>query len=807
MMNYRDKIKKIAVLGSGVMGSQIAAHCANAGVETLLFGLNDDADSADSARYALSRLNTLKPPALATREAMSYLSPANYDQHAALLAQCDLVIEAVSENPEVKRGLYQRIIPHLNDDCILASNTSGIRITMLAQEIDAPLQARFCGVHFFNPPRYLPLVELTPTTMTGKDTLATLEGYLTTILGKHVVIAKDTPGFIANRFGVFAMMSALHHAERLKLAPALVDELTGKLIGRAKSATFQTADLVGLDILISLTRHLHDSLEDDPWRAYFQIPQWINDLADKKHYGRKTGLGVYHKDDNGIYVIDPASGEYHPRTKTLAKHIKGSAALTAPERFAAWAESDHPQEQFLYAIHRDLFHYAAFHAEHTSHSPRDIDLALRWGYGWETGVFEQWQTIGWDAVVRHIQNDLADHKALADAPLPAWVTNGHGTFLPQHGNHVPRHDHPVYRRHTSILLAGETPPASTTIFENSSFRLWHDDQDIAIASFKTKMHTLNYEVVQSLDEAITIAEQNYKGLVIWHPQPPFCAGANLLEILLLAKVGKVTDTGIFSKVKSDSLHLIKPELPSVSQLPPVSKVIALLQQTFMRLRCCNVPTVCAVQGLALGGGCEMLLHCDRTVAALESYIGLVEIGVGVLPAGGGCKEMAYRAFYNADGGDVFTHLARYYEQIALGKISTSAADAVSMAYLRDTDPILMNPYELLYAAKCQINALHGSGYRPPHPDQSLEVAGACAYANIRARLVNLYEGKYISDYDHHLAITIADVICANPLPAGTKVNADWFLRAEREAFLRLLARKETQARIEYMLKRGKPLKN
>ena len=815
MTNYRQRIQQIAVLGSGVMGGQIAAHCANAGVETLLFGLNEDADSADSAYHALARLKQLKPPPLAASGAMRYLRAASYDRDSALLEQCDLVIEAVSEDATVKRELYRRVTPHLSDYCILASNTSGIRIATLAEEIGADRRPRFCGVHFFNPPRYLPLVELTPTAATDQDTLNTLEGYLTTVLGKHVITAKDTPGFIANRFGVFALMSALHHADRLGLAPALVDELTGRLIARAKTATFQTADLVGLDVLISLTGHLHQTLEDDPWRECFQIPQWIRDLADKGHYGRKAGIGIYRKDGGDVLVIDPATGEYHKHEKTLAEKVKKSAALDAAARFTAWGNSEHPQAQFLHAIHRDLFHYAAFHAEHTSHSLRDVDLALRWGYNWDSGPFEQWQTIGWEEVRRCIQDSLTDGSALADAALPEWTSDArctqiytaNGAFSPQHRDHVPRSDHPVYRHHTPTPLAGEPPPVGTTIFDNPSFRLWHDGEDIAIASFKTKMHTLNYEVIQSLGRALDLVERDYKGLVIWQPQAPFCAGADLLEVLLSVKVGKITDDGLISRIKAGSLHLVKPELPSVGQLPSTHDVIALLQQTFMRLRGCTVPTVSAVQGLALGGGCEMLLHCDRTVAALDSYIGLVEIGVGVLPAGGGCKEMAYRAFRDARGGDVFPHLTRYYEQIALGKVSGSAPDAVRMGYLERSNPIVMNPHELLHAAKRQVDALYDGGYRPPHREQRFEVAGTAADANLRSRLVNLQEGQYISAYDHHLAAVIAGVICGTPLPAGTMVTADWLLRNEREAFVKLLARKETQQRIEHMLKHGKPLKN
>ena len=811
-------IYKVALLGSGTMGSQIAAHCANAGLDTLLYGLGSDSSDPDSARSAINRLQKLKPAPFAISDWRDYLQPANYEQ-LQLLGDCDLVIEAVSEDLAVKQDLYKKITPHLKEDCILASNTSGIQIEKLADGLEPNLRFRFCGIHFFNPPRYMELLELIPSSHTSSAVIYDLEAFATSRLGKHIVVAKDTPGFIANRLGLFALMSTLHHAAKMDLNFDLVDELTGRLIGHPKSATFRTIDLVGIDILKNVCTNLYNELTDDPWRFIFQFPDYLETLIANNRLGQKSGAGIYQKQDDGsIYVLDKHTQDYVPRQRQLdddIKEIKEAAAENDRLDFQALAASDNKQAQFLYAIHRDLFHYAAHHANTVAHSLRDIDVALRWGFGWQQGIFEHWQRIGWQTVCQLIQHDIVHKKTLCDAPLASWTANANCRMIyfdgkvwsPERNAYITASDHPIYRKQLFALsFCGEAQPGKT-IFENESLRLWHDDDDIAVVGFKTKMHTLNYQAITGLAEAIKIAEQDYQGLIVWQQQAPFCAGANLLEVLLAAKVGKFTKTSMLSQAKTLFLQLAKPELPSIGDLPPIDTVIEELQNTFMYLRNSRIPTVAAVQGLALGGGCELLLHCDHVVAALESYIGLVEIGVGLLPAGGGCKEMAYRAYRESIDGDIYSRLQAYYRNIATAKVSTSAIEARQMGYLRPSDTVVMNAYELLYVAKHYVRAIAAGGYCPPRPAQSLKTAGSATAANFKGYVANLHCGNYISDYDRYLADTVAEVLCVAQLPANQTVTAKWFLKNERRAFLSLLDENKTQARIEHMLKHNKALRN
>ena len=796
------------------MGSQIAAHCANAGLDTLLFGISSDVSDHDSAGYAINRLRKLKPPPLATADSCDYLTASDYQQ-LHLLSDCDLVIEAISEDLSLKQELYKKITPHLKKDCILASNTSGIRIEKLADALDSDLQARFCGMHFFNPPRYMELLELIPSSRTDSSVISELEMFATARLGKHIVVAKDSAGFIANRLGLFALMSTLHHAEQMDLGFDLVDELTGRLIRRPKSATCRTIDLVGIDILKNVCSQLHEELTDDPWRSVFKFPEYLETLIAKNHLGAKSGAGFYQKQKDGtIYVLDRHTQNYVARRKYTDNDIKDIVKNHALD-FVAAATTDNKYLQFLYAIQRDLFHYAAYHALAIAHSLRDIDTALRWGFGWQQGIFEHWQSIGWQAVCQCIQQDIVSGKTICNVPLADWASNPNCRMIyfddkvwsPKNNTYTAISKHPLYSKQSYALSFCGQPQPGKTIWENEALRLWHDGDEIAVVGFKTKMHTLNYQAITGLAKAIKIAEQNYQGLIIWQQQAPFCAGANLLEVLLAAKVGKFTKTSLLSQTKTLLLHLAKPELPQIDDLPPIDTVIEQLQNTFMYLRNSHIPTVAAVQGLALGGGCELLLHCDHVVVALESYIGLVEIGVGLLPAGGGCKEMAYRAYRKSIDGDIYTQLQAYYRNIATAKISSSALEAKQMGYLRSSDTVIMNAYELLYVAKQYVRALDASGYHPPKAEQSFSVAGATAAANFKGYVANLHKGNYISDYDRYLADTIAEVLCGAPLVANQKIDAKAFLKNERRAFLSLLNEKKTQARIEHILKHNKPLKN
>ncbi len=790
MLNDLRWVRRAAVLGAGVMGAQVAAHLANAGIPVRLYELaGEDKARNAAAEQALARLARLKPPPLGDAAVLGLVQPANYQDDLGALADCDLVIEAISERLDWKRDLYRRVAPHLGTTAVFATNTSGLSIDRLAEVLPAPLRPRFCGVHFFNPPRYMHLVELVPHAGTDAAVLDRLEGFLTTALGKGVVRARDTPSFIGNRVGVFAMLAVMHHAERLGLPLDLVDRLTGVGIGRPKSATFRTADVVGLDTFAHVVDTLAETLPEDPWHRYYRLPDWVQTLIAHGALGQKTGAGVYRKQGKTIQVLDPAAGDYRPVHAGLDDAARAALNERDPARKRRLlTEGDSPQLEFLRAIFTDLFHYCAYHLEDIAHSARDVDLALRWGYGWQLGPFESWQAAGWEEVADLVQSAIAEGRSMSEAPLPAWVTDGRsgvheasGSWSPAAGHPLPPPSHPVYARQAAPPRAlGEPEPGpGETVFETEAVRCWHEGDGIAVLGFKTKMHTVDEGVLEGILQAVDTAADGFCGLVLWHAAP-FSAGANLKMVLDAMAAGE-TQT--------------------------VERVLEKFQRASLALRHAPVPTVLAVQGLVLGGGCEFLLHADRAVAAFESYIGLVEAGVGLIPAGGGSAEMAHRAALAARGGDAFPHLARYFEQVALAKVAGSALEARRFDFLREADPVLMHAGELLHVARSEARALFERGYRPPAPEERIPVAGAPGMATLEARLVNLREGGFISAHDHRVATTLARVMCGGELDPGTPVDRDWLLRLERAAFMELLETPATQARIAHTLKTGKPLRN
>ena len=418
-------IKKIAVLGAGVMGAQIAAHCVNAGIETLLFDLAAKEGSHNAiVEKAIINLGKLKPSPLATPQTASLLKARNYDDNLADLNSCDLIIEAIAERLDWKEALYLRISPHLNKHTVLVSNTSGLSVNALAQALPATLRSRFCGVHFFNPPRYMHLAELIPAQTTSPALLDNLETWLTSRLGKGVIRANDTPNFIANRIGVFSLLATLHHAQVLELGLDEVDALTGILLGRPKSATFRTMDVVGLDTMQHVVNTMHEQLKSDPWHAAFELPQWLAALIQQGNLGQKTGQGIYRKNGKTIEVYDIAQNDYRPAKGEVDDELKTIMKLADPrERMQRLLASDNKQARFLSACLRDLFHYCAFHLAEIADNVRDVDLAIRWGFGWQRGPFETWQAAGVSALYQYITSEIAAGKTMSTAPLPAWLTN------------------------------------------------------------------------------------------------------------------------------------------------------------------------------------------------------------------------------------------------------------------------------------------------------------------------------------------------------------------------------------------------
>ncbi|WP_454692345.1 3-hydroxyacyl-CoA dehydrogenase/enoyl-CoA hydratase family protein [Achromobacter aloeverae] len=796
------RIRKVAVLGAGVMGAQIAAHCVNAGFPVLLYDLPaQGADRSAIARKAVAGLARLNPAPLALPALAQHIEPLNYDEHLDRLHECDLVIEAIAERLDWKEQLYRLILPALGPHATLASNTSGLSLGALATSLPEDVQPRFCGVHFFNPPRYMPLVELIPGPRTAPELLDRLETFLVADLGKRVVRAKDTPNFVGNRIGVFGIMAAMIEADRHDLGYDMVDELTGKRLGRAKSGTFRTADVVGLDTLEHVMRTMQDGLPGDPFHAAFATPPVLAELLRQGALGQKAGAGFYRKAGKTILRLDPKTRDYVPADARLDEQVAAALAQRDPaRRLQALRACDHPQARFVWALLRDTFHYAAVHLADIAETARDLDQAMRWGFGHAQGPFEVWQAAGWLQVARWIQDDIDQGHALAATPLPAWVFEGPvaqaggvhtpaGSWNPTRGAFQARRALPVYATHLAPpLLVGEAAgEVGDTVHEDADLRLWTAPapgrQDVLIASFKTKMHTISPAVTVGLLRAIDLAEARYRGLVIWQDGEPFSAGADLQAMLPAFMQG------------------------GAAAIEPMERD---LQRVAQRMRNAQVPTVVALAGLALGGGCEIAVHASARMAHMETYIGLVEVGVGLVPGAGGLAYCARRAAElraaSAPEAPLLWFVQKFAQAVATAQVSRSALDAREIGYLRESDPVVPHPDALLHAALQQAGALADAGWRPPLP-QAFPVAGRDGIATLTAQLVNLRDGGFISAYDYELGLAVAEVICGGDVDPGSLVDEEWMLAQERRAFLRLLGQPKTQERIAGMLKTGKPVRN
>ena len=802
----RFAVKQVAVLGAGVMGAQIAAHLVNCKVPVVLFDLPDSKsdDKNGIVTRAIANLKKLKPSPLGVSDDADLIQAANYEQHLELLRGCDLVIEAIAERMDWKRDLYQKIAPFVAPHALLASNTSGLSIGELARALPEALRPHFCGIHFFNPPRYMPLVELIATPSTEPQVLDQLEAFVTTGLGKSVVRAKDTPNFVANRIGVAGMLSTMKEAERFGLTFDVVDDLTGKRLGRASSGTFRTADVVGLDTMAHVIKTLQDTLspETDPFYGSFGTPEVLLTLIGMGHLGQKTKAGFFKKVGRDIMRFELESKDYVPAGQKADEVYGRMLRKPAAERLKLLRNAEGPQGQFLWAILRNGFHYAAVHLATIADTARDVDQAMRWGFGMKQGPFELWQEAGWLEVAQMIQEDIAAGKALCDAPLPDWVFKGpvaerggvhqaDGSWNPTSARFEPQRDLPVYQRQVfREQLLGEAGPAfetaGQTVFEDADIRLWTLDQPgldgVLVASIKSKMHTIGPGVMAGLERAVSLAEADYEGVVIWSGDEPFSVGADLQAVMpafLAAGVAAVED------------------------------VEGELQRVMLRLRYAQVPTVAAIRGMALGGGCEMLVHCAKRVAHMESYIGLVEVGVGLVPGAGGLTYIARRAAENArasTGNDLLPFLTEGFKAAAMATVGTSALESRKIGYLLDSDLVGPHKDELLYVAIREAKAMYSAGYRPPLK-RLFPVGGRSAKATILGSLVNMRDGGYISQYDFHIASRIANVLTGGDVEAGTLVSEEYLFKLEREAFCGLIVQPKTQERILAMLSTGKPLRN
>jgi 3-hydroxyacyl-CoA dehydrogenase len=794
----RFNVRKVAVLGAGVMGAQIAAHLVNVRVPVVLFDLPaKEGPKNGVVTKAIDGLKKLKPAPLGVADDAVLIQPANYEEHLEQLKECDLVIEAIAERMDWKLDLYKRIAPHVAAHAIVASNTSGLSITKLSEALPEEIKPRFCGIHFFNPPRYMALVELIPTPTTRPDVLDQLESFVTTSLGKGVVRAKDTPNFIANRVGIAGMLATIHEAEKFGLGYDVVDDLTGKKLGRASSGTFRTADVVGLDTMAHVIKTLQDNLADDPFFPSYATPKVLAKLIEQGALGQKSGAGFYKKAGKDILRLDPAKGEYVPSGGKADDIVARMLKKPPAERLKLLRESSNPQAQFLWSILRDAFHYVAVHLKDIAESAREIDLAMRWGFGMSQGPFELWQAAGWTTVAQWVREDIEAGKALSREPLPAWVFEGpvaqnggvhtaEGSWSAAQGRYVAPTRLPVHERQPfpeSVAgLAADPLKSGTEEFRNEEVRAWSPDGEVLVASITAKLHLISPAVTQGLLHALEIAEQKYQGLVIWSPDDVFSAGANLESLM-----------PVFMKMGSKGIA------------PEVKK----LQDLMLRMRYAVVPVVAAMRGLALGGGCELALYASKRVAAMETYVGLVEVGVGLVPAGGGLTCIARRAAENAasaPGADLLGFLKEGFTAAATAKVGTSALESRAIGYLLDSDVVVPNKDELLHVAIAQVRAMSASGWRAPMK-RLFPVAGRSAIATIQAQLVGMRDGGFISAHDFHIGSLIAEVVCGGAVDAGSLVSEEYLMALERKHFCSLLDHPKTQERIMGMLQTGKPVRN
>ena len=794
-----ERIEKVAVLGAGVMGSTIAAHLANAGMRVLLLdvvpkeptadeqaaglGLADPAVRNRLAAAGRAGLEKLKPAPLYLPAYASRIEVGNLEDDLPRLAGCDWVIEVVVENLEVKRRLLGRIAPHLRADAVLSTNTSGLSVNALADALPEPLRPRFLVTHFFNPPRYLRLVEIVSSRFTDPTVAARMAELLRVRLGKGIVTGKDTPNFVANRIGVFAMCNAIRHMVDLGLTVEEVDAVSGPATARPKSACFRTADLVGLDTLLHVARNSYELLPDDEQREQFRLPPFVEQMVARGLLGNKTKGGFFRKEKGegkGVSYLDHRTGEYVPAKKPRFASVEATKGVDDPaRRLQAVLAGKDPAAELAWRNLRDTLVYAFNRIPEIADDVVNVDAAMRWGFGWELGPFEMLDAIGVPAfVARAAADGVAIPAALRGIERFYQEEKGRRRFLDVAGGGAWR-DVPRAPDHLDLTLLRK---AGAEVERNGGASVIDLGDGVFCLEFHSKMNAIGGDVLAMIHKAIRRAEADGRGLVIANEGvPAFSAGANLM--LLAVAIAE----GAFDEV---------------------ALTVSAFQKAMMAVKTAKVPVVAAPHGLALGGGCEVCLHATALNPLAETYMGLVEIGVGLLPAGGGTKELALRAIRLAERyeTDVQPFVVKGFTAIAMANVSTSADELRGMGILRDGDQVTLGPDRLVHDAKQRAIAL-SANFRPAEPAIDLRAPGRSVAASLSAQLWNMRMGGFITEYEEKLGRTIAGVITGGDVPAGTPLTEQDLLDLEREAFLKLCGEKKTLERIQHMLKKGKPLRN
>src|SRR5438128_4303383 len=800
-------VKKAAVLGAGTMGAQIAAHLANARIPTLLFDIAPRELTADErakgltlesehvrnriARGGLEAAKKAKPAAFFTSDLSSLITIGNFDDDLPKLKDCDLIIEAVVENLDIKRGLFEKVEQQRRPGSVIASNTSGIPLKQLAEGRSEDFREHFLGMHFFNPPRYMHLVELIRTEWTKPEVSCSMFGFLDERLGKGVVVAKDRPNFIANRIGTFGALVTMRTMLDDGYSIEEVDKITGPAVGRPKTATFRTFDLVGLDVFAHVVRNLHENLPDDPEREMFVMPDFVTKMIERGLLGNKTKAGFYQRrkgegDKREIWAIDVSTLDYKSAQKVklpsleMAKNIEDTR-----ERLKALTWSKDRVGAFLWKTLWRTLCYTADRIPEIADTVVEVDRAMRWGFNWELGPFEVWDAIGVEKSVAKLKEegkpDAANVQAMLDSGVKSFYKKKDGQQF--YYDFASEEYRPLADPPGTIILKS-LKDRTGVITKNSGASMIDLGDGVACLEFHSKMNSIGGDTLEMLRFAINETEKNFVGLVVGNQGVNFSVGANLMLMLMEAQDENWEELDMIGRF---------------------------FQQSVMSLRYSAKPVVVAPFQMVFGGGCEMVLHADRVRASAETYIGLVEVGVGIIPAGCGTKEMLVRAMDSIPGdlkdADPFPFVKRAFETIALGKVATSGEEARSFGFLREEDSLSMNPDRLIADAKKEVLALAATGYVQPQNRTDILALGNPALATLKLGVHLMKRAGYISDHDALIGEKLARILTGGDLNHAKRVSEQYLLDLEREAFLSLIGTRKTQERIAHMLKTGKPLRN
>lgn len=766
-------IQKAAVIGSGVMGSGIAAHLANIGIPSVLLDIvPENAENRNQlSESAIDKLFKQKPAPLSSKKNAALITPGNLEDHADLLGEADWIIEVVVERLNVKKTIFDLVDTHRKKGSIVSSNTSGISIHAMKEGRSDDFQKHFLGTHFFNPPRYLKLLEIIPTSATDPAVTAYMKSFGENVLGKGVVLAKDTPNFIANRIGTYGLLKTMQVMKEMDLSPGEVDSVTGPLIGRPKSATFRTLDVVGLDTFIHVAKNVYDQTEGEE-QAVFHIPETLAHMKDKGWIGAKAGQGFFKKEGKAILELNMTTMAYEERKKMKAASIEMAKQQKGAEKWKTLLYAKDEAGQLLWSMLAPMLVYSARLTGEIADDIVSIDQAMKWGFGWSEGPFEIWDQIGVKRSVERMEEE--------GLSVPEWVKEMDGSFYQEGAFYHPatKSYQPVPQDEKVIHLGKGT----NVIKENTGARLHDMGDGVALLQFTSPNHAIGMDIIQMINASIDEVEKNYQALVIGNQGKNFCVGANLAMILMAAQDDDMWE---------------------------IDMTVKHFQQAMMKIKYSTKPVVAAPFGMTLGGGTEVCLPAAHIQAAHETYMGLVEVGVGLIPGGGGNKELYIRYLNQmADGVnyDLQAVANKVFETIAMANVSTSAAEARDAHFLTRSDGISVNQDHLLHDAKRAALHLAASGYTAPIR-QNIPVTGETGYATLLLGAQSMHASGFISDHDLVIAKKLAWVIAGGNVPFGTKVDEAYLLEIERKAFLELVAMPKTQQRMQHMLVKGKPLRN